>query len=96
MAPTKPLGRLSNVDDESHSLRVRMCSVPMNCTEAWTIGRRFTDDNYKCILLNAVWLCLVPEWQQIIIGGGTGLVPNRQQAITWINDDEVYDAIWRH
>ena len=32
----------------------------------------------------------------IIIGGGTGLVPNRRQAITWINDDEVYDAIWRH
>ena len=29
------------------------------------------------------------HWQYISIGSGNGLVPNRQQAITWTNDDQI-------
>ena len=32
------------------------------------------------------------NWQSASIGPGSGLVPNRRQAIIWINDDLVY---WR-
>ena len=30
------------------------------------------------------------KWQDVIIGSGNGLVPNRHQAITWNNDDQIH------
>ena len=34
-------------------------------------------------------------WQQINIGSGNGLAPNRCQAITWTNDDPVDGHIYK-
>ena len=60
------------------------------------------DDIFKCIFLNEndfAWnfteICSQESnWQYASIGLGNGLVPNRRQAIAWINDDLVYWTIY--
>ena len=36
------------------------------------------------------------NWQLVNIGSGNGLVPNRQQAITWTNAAKVTDLYMQH
>ena len=60
------------------------------------------DDNFKCIFLNENYRVPIrfslkfvprsPNWQCASIGSGNGLVPNRRQAITWINANRFH---WR-
>ena len=67
-------------------------------------GRRFPDDIFKRIFLNEnVWIFDLKftetcsqesNWQQISIGSGKGLAPNRRKAITCTNADPVHLRIY--
>ena len=64
----------------------------------------FTDDIFKCILLNSNVIILIEISQKfvpqgpiiniIIIGLDNGLAPNRRQAIIWTNDGLDYWCIY--
>ena len=46
--------------------------------------------NEKFILLLAEVCSYGSNWQQVSIGSGNGLAPNRRQAIIWTNADAVH------
>ena len=49
-----------------------------------------TDNNKSMCQLTVAESCIYASVNMVIIGSGNGLVPNRQQAITWTNDDWLY------
>ena len=63
------------------------------CTKWQPLCRRhfhthFIELKLMYISSNFTWSCSYrSNWGEVIIGSGNDLVPNRQQAITWTNDD---------
>ena len=64
------------------------------------IGGNMADNIFKHIFLNENVRIFIPislkfvPYGPIDICSGNGLAPNRQQAITWSNDDPVYRRIY--
>ena len=68
-----------------------------NSTPPAQNGCHFADDIFSCILGMKSFVCWFEfqicsrgsKWQYISIGSGNGLVPNKQQAVTWTYVDPV-------
>ena len=75
------------------------CKSPLlycSYTEARIKWWCFADNIFKCIFMNEKFPDFTDDvwswgstWQWVSIGSGNGLVPNRWQVITWINDGQI-------
>ena len=77
--------------------------MAINSSSLGQNGHHFADI-FKCIFLNdsiriaikisQKFVSVGSDWQEVSIGSGNGLAPNRQQAITWTNADPVHWCIY--